>query len=122
MLRKFSLPSSTSKNILKPHVNTTLALMNIMQFFKKISRRLRGEPEITEDLVVDLMRRLQNTHEEELTCDEVFELIDEYAEASHRGEDVQSLKPLLRRHLDLCRECDEEYKALLQVLEATATE
>ena len=51
--------------------------------------------------------------------DEVFALVDEYAEASQRGEDVASLKPLIRHHLDMCRECDEEYQALLSVLEGT---
>ncbi len=100
------------------HVKT-MALMNMMQFFKNIVRRLRGEPEISNGLLVDLMHRLQNTHEEELSCDEVFALVDEYAEASQRGENVASLKPLIRRHLDMCRECDEEYQALLQVLEGT---
>ena len=96
-----------------------MALMNIKLFFKKVSRRLRGDPEVNGALVTDIMHRLQNTHEEELSCDEVFALVDEYAEASQRGEDVVSLKPLIRRHLDMCRECDEEYQALLRVLEGT---
>ena len=95
--------------------------MKMKQFFNKVIRRLHGEPEFPEKVVVDLMHRLQNTHEEELSCDEVFALVDEYAEASQRGEDVASLKPLIRRHLDMCRECDEEYQALLQVLEGTHT-
>ena len=106
------------KNAFDPHV-IEVALMKTKHFFKKVIRRLRGESEFPEKAVVDLMHRLQNTHEEELSCDEVFALVDEYAEASQRGEDVASLKPLIRRHLDMCRECDEEYQALLQVLEGT---
>lgn len=94
-----------------------MALMNIKQFFTKITKQLRGEPEFADALVTNLIRRLQNTHEEELSCDEVFALVDEYAEANQRGEDVASLKPLIRHHLDMCRECDEEYQALLQILE-----
>ena len=43
----------------------------------------------------------------------------EYAEASQRGEDVDNLKPLIRHHLEMCKECDEEYQALLRVLEGT---
>ena len=96
-----------------------MALMNIKLFFKKVSRRLRGDPEINGALVTDIMHRLQKTYEEELSCDEVFALVDEYAEASQRGEDVAGLKPLIRRHLDMCRECDDEYQALLRVLEGT---
>ena len=97
----------------------TVALMNIKLFIKKVSRRLRGEPDVNGTLVADIMHKLQKTYEEELSCDEVFALIDEYAEANQRGEDVADLKPLIRRHLDMCRECDEEYQALLRVLEGT---
>ena len=93
--------------------------MKIKHFLTKITKRLRGEPEFADALVTNLIHRLQKTHEEELSCDEVFALVDEYAEASQRGEDVASLKPLIRHHLDMCRECDEEYHALLQVLEGT---
>ena len=97
----------------------TMALMNIKLFVKKVTRRLRGEPEVTGALVTDIMHRLQKTHDEELSCDEVFALVDEYAEANQRGEDVAGLKLLIRYHLDMCRECDEEYQALLRVLEGT---
>jgi hypothetical protein len=96
--------------------------MNVKQFFNKVIQRLRGNSEFPEKAVKDLMRRLQNTHEEELSCDEVFALVDEYAEASQRGEDVASLKPLIRHHLDMCRQCEEEYQALIRVLEQTPVE
>ena len=103
------------------HVRT-MALMKIKLFFKKVVRRWRGEPETNNAMVQDLMRKLLITHEEELSCDEVFALVDEYAEASQRGEDVDSLKPIIRWHLDMCRECDEEYQALLRVLEGTSSD
>ena len=88
-----------------------------MQFFKHQIRKLRGEPELSDELVTRIMHRLVATDEEEISCDEVFALVDEYAEASQRGEDVAVLKPLIRYHLDVCRECDEQYQALLRVLE-----
>lgn len=103
------------------HVKT-MALMNIKHLFNNVTRRLRREPEISDGLVSDLMHRLLITHEEELSCDEVFALVDEYAEASQRGEDVTSLKPIIRQHLDMCRECEEEYLALLSVLEGTKSD
>jgi hypothetical protein len=65
------------------------------------------------------MHRLVATDEQEISCDEVFALVDEYAEASQRGEDVASLKPLIRHHLDMCHDCDEEYQALLRILEGS---
>lgn len=93
--------------------------MKIMQFFETQIRKLRGELELSDELVTSIMQRLVRTGEEELSCDEVFAMVDEYAEASQRGEDVASLKPLIRHHLEMCRECDEEYEALLRVLEST---
>ncbi|MFZ5912256.1 MAG: hypothetical protein ACOYYU_19795 [Chloroflexota bacterium] len=95
--------------------------MNIKNFIQKQLRRWRNEPELSEQALIRLLSSLEHTHDEELSCDEVFALVDEYAEASQRGEDVAHLKPLLRRHLELCRECEEEYQALLQVLEGTAS-
>ncbi len=95
--------------------------MNTKKPFQKRSRRPQSEPEFSEELLERLIRSLEHTDDEELSCDEVFALVDEYAEAEQRGEDVAHLKPLLRRHLDMCRECEEEYQALLQVLEGTAS-
>jgi len=118
MHRKSLQRLRVGKNFFNPHV-ITVALMNIKYFFTKITKRLRGEPEFADEAVTNLIYRLQKTHEEELSCDEVFAFVDEYAEASQRGEDVASLKPLIRHHLDMCRECDEEYQALLRVLEQT---
>ena len=106
------------KNAPNPHVKT-VAVMNIKNFFRKLIGKSSGQSELPDQVVHNLIRRLENTHEEELSCDEVFALVDEYAEASQRGEDVDSLKPLIRYHLDMCRECDEEYQALLRVLEGT---
>lgn len=93
--------------------------MKLKQFFRKLTRKLRGEPELPDAMLHRIISRLENTLEDELSCDEVFAMVDEYAEANQRGENVESLKPLIRHHLDMCRECDEEYNALLQILEGT---
>jgi len=93
--------------------------MNIRQSFQRIIWRLFGGKEYPEELVYRLISRIEKTLEDELSCDEVFELVDQYAEANLPEEDDQRLKPLIRHHLDMCRECDEEYEALLRVLEGT---
>lgn len=118
MLRKSLQPSRVGKNVPNLHV-ITVALMNIKQFFRKLIGKPDGQTELPDQIVHNLIKRLGNTQDEELSCDEVFALVDEYAEASQRGEDVASLKPLIRHHLDMCKECDEEYQALLRVLEGT---
>ena len=94
--------------------------MKLKQFFRTLIKKLRRESELPDAMVHHLVSRLEHTQDEELSCDEVFALIDEYAEASQRGEDVDEIAPLLRHHLDMCRECEEEYQALVQVLEGTA--
>jgi len=57
------------------------------------------------------------THEQELSCDEVHDLIDQFAEMQLRGEDPAHLFPLVQRHLQMCPECREEFEALLAALD-----
>ena len=118
MRRKSLQPLKVGKNVHNLHVKT-MALMNIKQFFRKLTGKPDGQSKLPDQIVHNLIKRLVITRDEELSCDEVFALVDEYAEASQRGEDVASLKPLIRHHLDMCKECDEEYQALLRVLEGT---
>jgi hypothetical protein len=61
---------------------------------------------------------LSMTHEQELTCDQVHDLIDQFAEMQLRGENPAHLFPLVQRHLEMCPECREEFEALLAALEA----
>lgn len=58
------------------------------------------------------------TAEHEIGCDEAYALLDQYAEIVARGEDPAALLPLVKHHLDLCRDCREEFEALLKILEA----
>ena len=63
-----------------------------------------------------LRDKVARTHEDEIDCQEVFELIDRYAEASAQGQDAGAMLPLVKHHLAMCAECLEEYQALLQIL------
>ena len=71
----------------------------------------------SDELIKDILEILTKTHEEELDCGEVYDLIDQFVEAKVRGEDVSEAMPLIERHLDLCRDCLEEYEALRRVIE-----
>jgi hypothetical protein len=64
-----------------------------------------------------LMLGLNATRDDEVSCDEVFELLDQYAEMVDQGEDASILMPLIKHHLDMCPECEEEYKALLRIIQ-----
>lgn len=63
-----------------------------------------------------MMAMLSATREEELTCDEVFALLDQFTELAAQGEDVAALMPLVQHHLDMCPDCREEFKVLESIL------
>ena len=63
-----------------------------------------------------MMTMLAQTQEQELTCDEVFALLDQFAELAAQGEDVAQLMPLVKRHLDMCPDCMEEYRVLEKIV------
>ena len=53
--------------------------MKLKQSFLNLIRKLRGEPaEFPDQMVHRLISRLVNTREDELSCDEVFALVDEF--------------------------------------------
>ena len=70
------------------------------------------------EFIQRLLEQLAKTEEHEATCDEVFEVLDMYTEAVTRGEDTDHLLPLVRRHIQFCKCCKEEYEVLLSILEA----
>ena len=69
-------------------------------------------------LVKQLIGQLSRTREDELPCDEMFDMLDVYAEAKARGEDPSEYLPLVKHHLEMCRDCLEEYEALIAILES----
>jgi hypothetical protein len=69
-----------------------------------------------------LLQALAHTHKDELDCQQVYEVMDVYAEMSARGEDVSEALPLVKHHLEMCKDCMEEYEALMRVLEAAESD
>lgn len=68
-------------------------------------------------MMVKLLQSLAMTEEHEISCDEVFAVLDQFVEAVHRGENVLIFMPLVRQHLDMCPDCRAEYEALLNMLQ-----
>lgn len=98
-------------------------------FFRKIIRflvsggrtsQLRAGSQRNGSVMSKLLQMVENTDEVEIACNEVFELLDQYVELEARGEDVAHLLPLVKRHLEKCNDCHEEYEALVRILEATS--
>lgn len=94
-----------------------------MEWLKRLfrSKEKTAKPEqkmaMTSDQAKKMLRMIENTQAEELSCDEVFELLDIYAEMAVRGEDVGELFPLVEHHLEMCPDCREEYEAVMRILE-----
>ena len=86
---------------------------------KRLLNWLKKPKKSTQDaskLVESILQKLTNTDEQEISCDEVHELIDQFSELKMAGEDVLHLMPLMQKHLDLCPDCWEEHDALMQAL------
>lgn len=66
--------------------------------------------------MIKLAQSLEKTDPVEFSCDEIYELLDQYVELLQSSEDAAELMPLVERHLDLCPDCREEYEALLNIL------
>jgi hypothetical protein len=92
-------------------------LNSIAAWFKRRSRK-RDQPDAAMQV---MLRSLAMTEEREISCDEVFAVLDEFAEAVVRGENVLVFMPLVRQHLDMCPDCREEYETLLQMLQPGAS-
>ncbi len=98
--------------------------MKIMQFFKNLFRSGKreaasissGVAEQQSEKMKKMMAMLSQTQEIELTCDDVFAILDEFTELAAQGEDVRQLMPLVQQHLDTCPDCRDEYKVLESIL------
>lgn len=94
--------------------------MDLINKIKFWFRNIRRNPTQVEDKspkdLRELMHMLELTEEEEFSCDDVYKLLDQYTELINSGEDAQELMPLIKKHLEICKDCNEEYEALLSIL------
>jgi hypothetical protein len=98
--------------------------MKLLDFFKrllKLSPRTQRDEHMSPQDMQNLLRRLEKTQEEEYSCDEAHELMNQFAEMQMRGEDAAQIMPLVQHHLEMCPDCAEEMEALLTILKATQT-
>ena len=65
-----------------------------------------------EDHRRELLTRLLGPTGSEVTCEECFELLDEYVDLELAGEDADRRLPGLREHLQRCPACREDHESL----------
>ncbi len=74
-----------------------------------------------EDPHRDLMVRLLGPTGPEVTCEQCFELLDQYVDRELAGEDAEARLPGMRAHLDGCPACSEDHASLRAFVAGQAT-
>jgi hypothetical protein len=90
--------------------------MNIQDIVKRIRITLGLQKELPNEAVLGILRVLESAHDENMSCGELYEKLDEYVELELDQKDAAEIMPLIREHLDFCPDCCDEYEALLDVL------
>ena len=67
----------------------------------------------------ELLNGLLGPGEPEVTCEQCFELLDEYVELELRDEDAEQQLPGMRAHLAGCPACHEDHESLLAYVRAS---
>ena len=93
--------------------------MNLSALIRKIRSGISPQEELSNEAVLGFLRVLETVDNEEISCDELYEKLDQYVEREVDKKDAARIMPLMREHLDICPECCEEYEALLHVIEVT---
>ena len=63
-----------------------------------------------------MIDRLLGPRGPEVSCEECFELLDEYVELELAGEDAAARLPAMHAHLDGCPPCREDAESLLALV------
>ena len=97
--------------------------MKLREAINRLVKRMGSEKEKSEMQQMPaefqkLIGMVEKTQDIELSCDEVYHLLDQYTEVVDRGDNAQKLMPLVEHHIDICPDCREEFEALLRVLQA----
>lgn len=96
-------------------------MATMMNRFKEFVQKILGQASAPEQkkekIVKGLVKALDLTQDRELACEEVFEVIDQYAELVTNGEAPEKVMPLVQHHLMMCGHCREEFEMLLEVLQ-----
>ncbi|MFT7584614.1 MAG: hypothetical protein ACI9EW_001035 [Cellvibrionaceae bacterium] len=93
----------------------------IGRFVQRMLKRSSESEQKKEKIIKGLVKALDLTEDRELACEEVFEVIDHYAELVANGDSPEKVMPLVQHHLLLCGHCREEFEMLLDMLNIEIT-
>jgi len=80
--------------------------------------KLDASMPLTPQLVGSMVKGILSTRPDELDCDECFMELDIFAETYLVGKNAAEALPLVQDHLNRCKDCREEFEALLLALES----
>jgi hypothetical protein len=63
-----------------------------------------------------MVRNILTTRPDEIGCDACLEQLDRFVEMKLAGRNAAEAMPLVQDHLERCRDCHEEFEALLEAL------
>jgi hypothetical protein len=66
----------------------------------------------TDDRNRDVITRLLGPEGPEVTCEQCFELLDQYVDLEVAGQDADAELPGMRAHLEGCPACHEDHESL----------
>lgn len=92
----------------------------VSQFVQQLFGQNAEPEQKKEQIVQGLVKALDLTEEREIACEEVFEVIDQYAELVSKGDSPEKVMPLVQHHMIICGHCREEFEMLLEMLNADA--
>jgi hypothetical protein len=69
----------------------------------------------------EILKRVLGPTGLEVTCEQCFELLDQYVELELAGTDVDAQLPGVRTHLDGCPACREDHESLRALVLAEGT-
>jgi hypothetical protein len=66
------------------------------------------------------VRSILTTRPDEIGCEECLARMDRFVEMKLDGKDPAEAMPLVQDHLHRCRDCHQEFEALLRAIQAVA--
>lgn len=77
-----------------------------------------NQPDQSNQAFVRIMRVIFEVSHEEIACEDCYDQIDYYVDMLRAGHDPGEVLPQVKAHLGICAGCDEEFKALISILQA----
>lgn len=73
---------------------------------------------LSSEVLKKMVKSIAMTRPDEITCDECFEQLDQFAEQVLEGKPAAEAMPLVEDHLNRCMDCREEFEALLEAMKS----